>query len=118
MNSEARCGAAGSSAEVAVDRHRLLTDLVRRCALGWDPQADVRSAIRPDGMADVTVVSRRFENCDSREREGIFWPALDPVPRAEMVYFTYFLLLTPEEAARSFDEAAPQTESVAEDWDE
>ncbi len=106
----------GESAGSAATSPRL-EDLVRQCVTAWDPEAEVRAATRPDGKVDITVVSRRFEGRDSREREADFWPALEPVPKSEMVYLTYCLLLTPEEAERSFS-YTPVVEGAAEDWDE
>jgi hypothetical protein len=104
----------GSAA--ADERRGRLQDLIRASVAAWDSDAEVRASARPDGKIDMTIVSCRFEGLDSRDREASFWPALDPVPKSEMVYLTYCLLLTPEEAERSFSGATPHSES--EDWDE
>ena len=93
-----------------------LEALIRDCVTGWDAETVVRCAVRPDGKQDLTIISQRFEGLDSREREAIFWPVLDPVPKPEMIHLTYCLLLTPDEAARSFGVAS--LVSAAEDWDE
>jgi len=113
MQSESDSG----SMEAAGTRQSRLDALIRECLAEWDPEAIVRSAIRPDGKLDITVISGRFEGRDSREREADFWPALDPVPKPEMVYLTYCLLLTPEEAERSFG-AEPVVAATGENWDE
>jgi hypothetical protein len=113
MQSESDSG----SMEATASRQARLDALIRECLAKWDPEAIVRSAIRPDGKLDITVVSRRFEGRDSREREADFWPALDLVPKPEMVYLTYCLLLTPEEAERSFG-VAPAVTAMGENWDE
>ncbi|HLJ55639.1 MAG TPA: hypothetical protein VKT77_11420 [Chthonomonadaceae bacterium] len=96
-----------------------LDGLVARTAavvLAWDPDAAVRAETRPDGKLDLTVISRRFEGKDSREREEEFWPALHSIPKADMVHLTYCLLLTPEEAERSFGPAQPP--GATDNWDD
>lgn len=95
-----------------------LERLIVECVRAWDPEAKVRARMRPDEKMDVTVVSARFKGLDSREREALFWPALDPVPINEMVRLTYFLLLTPDEAARSFGPGHGERTASPEDWDE
>lgn len=98
------------------ERPARLEGLIRECVSGWDEDATVRSAIRPDGKIDVTIVSARFEGMDSREREETFWPVLGPVPKPEMIFCTYCLLLTPAEAERSF--SSPKPVQRADAWDE
>lgn len=104
-------------AQAAGERQGRLVQQIRACVEQWDPNAEVRAVIRPDRLVDLTVVSRRFEGRDSRDREADFWPALESVPKAEMVYLTYCLLLTPEEAERSFS-GQPSAGAASEDWDE
>lgn len=104
--------------EEANDRQVRLETLVREQAAQWDPDARVTALVRPDGKVDITVVSRLFEGKDSRDREAAFWPVFDPVPKSELIYLTYCLLLTPaEEAAGSF-RAAPAAPSEPENWDD
>ena len=117
MQSEAQGSPATGAIEAASERQARLAELIRAGLAEWDAEAVVRSTVRPDGKIDTTVVSRRFEGRDSREREADFWPALDPVPKSEMVYLTYCLLLTPEEAERSFSET-PVVSAAGENWDE
>ena len=105
------------AAEPVRDRQARLEASMRAAVAEWDAGAEVRCALRPDGKMDFTVISRRFEGSDDREREADFWLALDPLPKSEMVYLTFCLLLTPEEAERSFGDAAVVPTSV-EDWDE
>jgi len=102
----------------AADHTARLAEQIRACVEAWDRDATVRTGIRPDGKLDITVISCRFEGMDSREREAQFWVALDPVPEIEMVYLTYCLLLTPQEAEREFSENAVQPPVRAENWDE
>jgi hypothetical protein len=103
--------------EQAVAHTERLLELIRSCAEAWDASATVRSVVRPDGKLDLIVTSSRFEGMDSREREAEFWLTLDPLPQTEMVYLTYCLLLTPQEAKQEFSER-PVTHTQAENWDE
>ncbi len=105
-------------AKTSTYRSAALESLIRDCVRGWDPDAEVRSAFRPDQKMDLTVISTRFEGIDSRDREGSFWQALDPVPKSEMVYLTYCLLLTPREAARNFGAEDGRQMARTTDWDE
>lgn len=98
------------------DRQARIGAQLRGATAAWDPEATVRSVARPDGMLDVTIISRRFEGLDSRDREEAFWPALDPIAKADMVYLTYCLLLTSEEARQSFGAVRPS--AIHDDWDE
>jgi hypothetical protein len=104
--------------EAGVDRQVRLEALLRERFHDMDPDAVVRSAVRPDGKVDLTVVSRLFEGKDSREREGLFWPVFDPVPKSELIYLTYSLLLTPDEARHDFGETPLALGACAENWDE
>ena len=105
------------AAESVRDRQARLEASMRAAVTEWDIEAEIRCALRPDGKMDFTVISRRFEGSDDREREAGFWPALDPLPKSDMVYLTFCLLLTPEEAESSFGDAAAMPTAV-EDWDE
>jgi hypothetical protein len=80
-----------------------------------DPEVQVSSVLREDGKVDMTVVSRLFEGKDGLEREAFFWPTFAPVPKSDLIYMTYCLLLTPEEAARHF--AAPGPPSGTDNTD-
>jgi hypothetical protein len=104
--------------EAAEHRRDRLEALVREQVTDWDPEAVVRSSVRHDGLLDLTVVSHRFDGMDSREREAAFWPALGPVPKPEMIYLTYCLLLTPEEAERSFRGGSESVPAAVDSWDE
>jgi hypothetical protein len=104
--------------EVGVDRQVRLEALLRVRLHELDHNAEVRSAVRPDGKIDVTVVSRLFEGKDSRDREALFWPVFDPVPKSELIYLTYCLLLTPDEARRDFGEMLSEPGNRGENWDE
>ncbi|HZO91157.1 MAG TPA: hypothetical protein VFB38_22720 [Chthonomonadaceae bacterium] len=92
-------------ARAAKARQERLERIVRERWGARDPEAQVTSVLRPDGKVDMTVVSRLFEGLGGLEREALFWPTFDPVPKSDLIYMTYCLLLTPEEAARHF--AAP-----------
>src|SRR5436853_155535 len=104
--------------DVLPGRHEELKRQIYGCVGAWDPVAVVRTGVRPDGKMDVTVISDRFANIDSRDREGLFWPALAPIPKSEMVHLTYSLLLTPDEAARSFGSSPQWQAEPGSDWDE
>ena len=83
---------------------------------GWharDPEAQVTSVLRADNMIDITVVSELFEDKNGLEREAFFWPVFDPVPKYDLIYMTYCLLLTPEEAARI---GSPTGKDNRDDW--
>lgn len=75
-----------------------LEEVVRQ---GWserDPEVQVSSVLRDGNKIDMTVISKRFEGLEGRDREASFWPVFDPIPKYDLVYMTYCLLLTPEEA--------------------
>jgi hypothetical protein len=70
---------------------------------GWrerDPEVQVSSVLRDGNKIDMTVISAQFVGLEGRDREACFWPVFDPVPKYDLVYMTYCLLLTPEEAAQ------------------
>lgn len=69
-----------------------------------DAEADFRGVLRPNGLCDITVISKRFEGVSGTEREGLFWRAFDSIPRDMLVYMTYCLLLTPDESEKHFSE--------------
>jgi len=100
------------------DRRAGLEALLRERLNELDSDAQVRFAIRPDGKVDITVVSVLFEGKDSREREALFWPVFDPVPKSELIHLTYCLLLTPEEARLQFNDREVSSGGNAENWDE
>lgn len=82
-----------------------------------DPDVVVSGALRPDGKVDMTVVSRLFAGKDGLEREAFFWPVFETVPKSELVYMTYCLLLTPEEAGRHFAKSgAPPGDDYEDHW--
>jgi hypothetical protein len=93
-------------------RRARLEALIRARWGEQDPDARIASTLRSDNKIDVTVVSRLFEEKDGLEREAFFWPVFASVPRSDLIYMTYCLLLTPEEAARHF--AAPTGERADE----
>jgi hypothetical protein len=72
-----------------------------------DTDAEYRGVLRPNGLVDLTVISILFEGLNGLERESLFWRVFDTVPRDHLVYMTYCLLLTPQEAKRHF--ASPPT---------
>lgn len=88
-------------AEVEALRERLDTLVRERWSLR-DPDVQVSSALREDHKIDMRVVSHLFEGRDGLEREALFYPVFDPVPKTDMLHMTYCLLLTPQEAAHSF----------------
>lgn len=90
-----------------------LEEVVRQ---GWrerDPEVQVSSVLRDGNKIDMTVISKLFEGLEGRDREACFWPVFDPVPKYDLVYMTYCLLLTPEESARR--NSSPG-EDNADDW--
>ncbi len=98
-------------------RQARLEDVARRGWSAQDPDAVVASVLHADGKVDLTVISRLFEGRDAREREAFFWPVFAPVPRADLLYMTYCLLLTPGEAARNFATPGPPAgEDNHDDW--
>jgi hypothetical protein len=117
MQNDAQAASASERSRATSDHSTRLAEQIRDCVAAWDRDSEVQARIRPDGKLDLTVISRRFEGLDSREREAEFWVALDPVPEFEMVFLTYGLLLTPQEAEREFSEK-PVPSVVAENWDE
>ena len=79
-----------------------LETLVRE---NWGPKdtdLQVFSTLRTDNKIDMRIVSPLFEGKDGLEREAFFYPVFAPIPKTEMLYMTYCLLLTPEEEARVF----------------
>ena len=65
----------------------------------------------------MRVVSHLFAGKDGLERESLFYPVFDPVPKTDMLYMTYCLLLTPQEAARNFaTPTRPTGENNADAW--
>ena len=84
---------------------------------GWverDPAVQITSVLRDGNKIDMTVVSKLFAGLEGRDREAFFWPVFDPIPKYDLLYMTYCLLLTPEEAART---ASPSTgRDNADDW--
>ncbi len=88
-------------------RQNRLEQIVRERWGEQDPAVVVTSSLRDDGKVDMVVVSRLFEGKDGLEREACFWPAFASVPKSDLIYMTYCLLLTPEEAARHFAEPGP-----------
>jgi hypothetical protein len=89
------------TAEVEALRERLEA-LVRERWGVYDPDVQVSSTLRSDRKIDMRVVSHLFEGKDGLERESLFYPVFDPVPKTDMLHMTYCLLLTPQEAARNF----------------
>ena len=90
-----------------------LEEVVRQ---GWrerDPDVQVSSVLRDGNKIDMTVISKLFAGLEGREREALFWPVFDPVPKYDLLYMTYCLLLTPEEAVRI--EVAPSKDNT-DDW--
>src|SRR5688572_3138661 len=80
-------------------------DWLRAVSNAWrtiDPAGDSRIRIRDDGLAELIVVSNLFEGKESTEREAVFWPALQELPRDVLMRMTYSLLLTPKEADQYF----------------
>ena len=79
-----------------------------------DPEGRVASTLRPDGKVDLRVVSTRFKTLDDRDREALFWPVFESVPREDLIYMTYCLLLTPEEEALHFSPGTRELREVQE----
>lgn len=104
--------------EGAEERRSSLERLLRERWSAKDPEVVVSSRLRPDGKVDFTVISRLFEGKDGLEREAFFWPVFDPVPKSELIYLTYCLLLTPDEAARHFAEGAKPPSPPEDAWEE
>jgi hypothetical protein len=104
------------------EAERLQAHLVEIIRAGWairDPEVRVTGLLRADHMIDITVVSALFAGKDGLAREAFFWPVFNPIPRSELIYMTYCLLLTPEEAARQFASGMPvPAQDNAEDWAE
>ncbi len=90
-----------------------LEEVVRE---GWrerDPEVQVSSVLREGNKIDMTVVSQEFAGHNGREREALLWPVFAPVPKYDLIYMTYCLLLTPEEAANT---ALTQRAANTDDW--
>jgi hypothetical protein len=102
----------------ASNRRTRLEALLRERLNELDSDARVQSSLRPDGKIDISVVSVLFEGKDSREREALFWPVFDPVPKSDLIHMTYCLLLTPEEAQLQFDAGKPSPGGLTDNWDE
>lgn len=86
------------------ERMESLLATVREAWQREDAEAEIKGVLRPNGLIDLMVSSKRFEGLDGLERESLFWRAFDTIPREMMIYLTYSLLLTPEEAERHFAE--------------
>ncbi len=84
-----------------------LLEVVKNTWGEQDSEAEIRGVLRPKGLIDLTVISPKFEGLDGLSRESLFWRAFDAVPRDLLVYMTYCLLLTPEEARRHFSSQSP-----------
>ena len=95
---------------------RRLEDLVRERWGEQDPAVQVSSVLRAGGKIDMTVISDLFAGKDGLEREAFFWPVFDPVPKSELIYMTYCLLLTPEEASLHFTRSSPSA-TPTDDWE-
>jgi hypothetical protein len=104
------------------EAERLRTHLEDVIRAGWserDPEVQVSGKLRSDNMIDLTVVSVLFVGKSGLEREAFFWPVFAPVPRADLIYMTYCLLLTPDEATRQFSPGTPvPDQDNADDWAE
>ena len=91
-----------------------LEEVVRQ---GWrerDPDVQVTSVLRDGNKIDMTVISTQFAGREGRDREALFWPVFDPIPKYDLIYMTYCLLLTPEEAALR---NPTQGIALADDWE-
>ena len=94
-----------------------LEEVVRQ---GWserDPEVQVTSVLRDGNKIDMTVISQRFADLEGRDREAFFWPVFDPIPKYDLVYMTYCLLLTPAEAADISARSASSKRDNADDWE-
>ncbi|MCW3099217.1 MAG: hypothetical protein JWL77_4835 [Chthonomonadaceae bacterium] len=100
--------------EELIALQRRLEEVVRQ---GWqerDPEVRVSSVLRDGNKIDMTVISKLFASLEGRDREAEFWPVFDPIPKYDLIYMTYCLLLTPEEAARI--DASPAARDNSDDW--
>ena len=118
MESEAQDGTGSGNRYPSEHSSELLIDRLREGVRAWDASTTTRTVILPSGLIDVTVVSSRFQGLNSREREEIFWPALDSIPKPQMIHLTYCLLLSPDEAAESFSDLPRQPSAPSDSWDE
>jgi hypothetical protein len=100
--------------EELITLQRRLEEVVRQ---GWqerDPDVQVSSVLRDGNKIDMTVISKLFAGLEGRERDAEFWPVFEPVPKYDLIYMTYCLLLTPEEASRI--DASPASTDNSDDW--
>lgn len=101
-----------AEAEARLER---LIGIVREAWGDRDAEAEVSGTLRRDGKVDLRVVSGLFVGKGGLEREAFFWPAFESVPKSELIYMTYCLLLTPDEALRHF--AGPEGETGTDNAD-
>lgn len=83
-----------------------------------DSEVVVTTKLRNGKKVDVTVISSLFEGKDGLAREAFFWPVFETVPKSELIYMTYCLLLTPDEAATHFSGTREDTgKSYVDSWE-
>lgn len=105
-----------SDAEAKDARAAELEAIVREQWSQQDGEARFSLALRPDGLIDLTVISEQFEGRDDRERQALFWPVFDAVPKSDLLHLTCCLLLTPKEAQAYFTDVTPPA-AAADSWD-
>lgn len=64
----------------------------------WDAEAQLFIRRRDGGLLDLTVISERFAELSSEEREHLFWQAAGGLPGHVTLQLTYALLITRQEA--------------------
>ena len=95
----------------------------RRCGSGWKPWCASSGAcrtrtcrysahLRGPTQIDMRVVSRLFEGKDGLEREALFYPVFETVPKTDMLHMTYCLLLTPARGGTQFRCPAERTGEI------
>ena len=87
------------------ERAEKLAQQIRDAWSEIDADAAIDVRLRPDGKFDLRVVSERFADLDSSEREALMWTRIRRLPSSLTVRMTYALLVSPDEAKGYFDDS-------------
>ena len=95
-----------------------LESLILRELHKEDAQVKVISRLREDQKIDVTVISTLFEGRDGQARESLFWRVFAETPKSELIYMTYALMMTPDEAKQFSASCMNPNPLPADAWEE